>query len=122
MVFQPSIAGLDQAGLIEIAEDILTQRLSGHVARDAMLKDVFVTGGYSLFSGFEERLKVDLRAVVPVDLGVRVRRARDPVLDAWKGAAGWAGRPEAKGGFVSREEWAECGGEYIREHNLGNVY
>ncbi|EGP89704.1 unnamed protein product [Zymoseptoria tritici ST99CH_3D7] len=122
VVFQPGIAGVDQAGIVEIAEDILTQRLANHPARDGILKDVFVTGGYTLFKGFEERLRDELRAVLPVEAELGVRRAKDPVLDAWRGAARWAARGEGRGSFVTRGEWEEKGGEYIREHNLGNVY
>ena len=123
VVFQPSIAGVDQAGIVEIAEDIVMQRLEGHgPARDDILKDVFVTGGYALFQGFEERLRNELRAVLPADVQLGLRRAKDPVLDAWRGAAKWAATPESRQAFVSREEWLEKGGEYIREHNLGNVY
>ncbi|KAK4542564.1 hypothetical protein LTR36_006612 [Oleoguttula mirabilis] len=122
VVFQPSIAGVDQAGITEIAEDILMQRLSYHPARNNILKDIFLTGGYSLFQGFEDRLRNELRAVLPVDVQLGVRRAKDPVLDAWKGAARWAGTVEAKPAFVSRAEWLEKGAEYIREHSLGNVF
>lgn len=122
VVFQPSIAGVDQAGIVEIAEDIVSQRLSSHPARDALLKDVFITGGYTLFKGFEERLRNELRAVLPADLDLGIRRARDPVLDAWKGAAKWAGTDQSRQSFVSREEYAEKGGEYLKEHSLGNVY
>lgn len=122
VVFQPSIAGVDQAGITEIAEDILMQRLASHPARNDILKDIFVTGGYSLFQGFEDRLRNELRAVLPVDVQLGVRRAKDPVLDAWRGAARWAGTTESKPAFVSREEWLEKGSEYIREHSLGNVF
>ncbi|KXT00025.1 hypothetical protein AC578_4844 [Pseudocercospora eumusae] len=122
VVFQPSIAGVDQAGIVEIAEDILMQRLSGHAARDDILKDVFLTGGYTLFKGYEERLQNELRAVLPADVQLGVRRAKDPILDAWKGAAKWASSAESRNSFVSREEWQEKGGDYIREHNLGNVF
>ena len=122
VVFQPSIAGVDQAGIVEIAEDIVMQRLSGHDARDAILKDVFITGGYALFKGFEERLRDELRAVLPADVQLGLRRAKDPLLDAWRGAAKWASESESRSAFVSRDEWLEKGGDYIREHNLGNVY
>lgn len=122
VVFQPSIAGVDQAGIVEIAEDMLMGRLASHPARDAMLKDVFLTGGYTLFEGFDERLRNELRAVLPSDIELRVRKAEDPILDAWKGAAKWACKQESRLAFVSKEEWLEKGGEYLREHNLGNVF
>ena len=67
-------------------------------------------------------MKDELRAVLPADVQLGLRRAKDPVLDAWSGAARWACTSESRSTFVSREEWLEKGGDYIREHNLGNVY
>ena len=72
--------------------------------------------------GFEERLRSELRSVLPVEIELGVRRAKDPILDAWKGAAKWASTKESRNTFVSKAEWAEKGGDYIKEHNLGNVY
>jgi actin-related protein 5 len=43
------------------------------------------------------------------------------VLDAWRGAAQWAGRRENKNMFVTRAEFLEKGGEYIKEHGAGNA-
>ena len=122
VVFQPAIAGLDQAGIVEIAADIVTQRIADSPRRDDVLKDVFLTGGNTLFHGFEDRLRTELRAVLPADAALAVRRARDPVLDAWKGAARWAAEPEAKHAFVSRAEYEEKGGEYMKVSAGGVVF
>jgi actin-related protein 5 len=116
VVFQPSIAGLDQAGIVEIASNILTS----HPDSSLLLNDIFLTGGNSLFEGFEERLTRELRAVLPAEQSMKVRRAGDCVLDAWRGAAGWAGKEGRRAG-VTKAEWAEKGGEYIKEHGLGNA-
>ncbi|PBP28510.1 actin [Diplocarpon rosae] len=122
VVFQPSIAGLDQAGLVEIAADILTQRLSGVGTQDEFLKDIFLTGGSSMFLNFDDRLREGLRAYLPAEAPLQVRRAKDPVLDAWKGAAKWAGGEKWQAGAVTREEYLEKGAEYMKEHDLGNAY
>lgn len=114
VVFQPSIAGLDQAGIVEIAAGIITQRLADSAHRDDMLKDIFLTGGNTLFKGFEERLRTELRSVLPIDLSLHVRKAKDPILDAWKGAAQWANGAVAKQAFVTRADYHEKGGEYIK--------
>lgn len=119
VVFQPSIAGVDQAGLVEIAADIVTQRFSSHEDQTRLLRDVFITGGASLFKGFDERVAQDLRAVMPVGVDVRVRRAKDAVFDAWRGAAGWAAQQaDSKDGLggvaVTRAEFLEKGSEYIK--------
>ncbi|KAL9094676.1 MAG: hypothetical protein Q9165_002945 [Trypethelium subeluteriae] len=120
VVFQPAIAGLDQAGIIEIAADIVTQRVSDSPQKGDLLKDIFLTGGNTLFQGFEERLRNELRAVLPANAPLTVRQARDPILDAWKGAARWSAEPESKQAFVSRAEYMEKGGEYMKDHACGN--
>ena len=117
VVFQPAIAGLDQAGLVEIAADILGQRLAGALQeRDAVLKDIFLTGGNTLFRGFQERLETELRAVLPTEAVMKVRSAADPLLDPWKGAAGWARDGGAAKVAVSRAEFLEKGSEYLKVH------
>jgi actin-related protein 5 len=121
VVFQPSIAGLDQAGIVEIASTILTERLANHSRRDDVLNDIFLTGGNTMFQGFEERLRNELRAVLPAEQSMKVRRAKDCVLDSWRGAAQWGGKKENRRNFITKAEWAEKGGEYIKEHNLGNA-
>jgi actin-related protein 5 len=121
VVFQPTIAGLDQAGIVEIASNILTERLSDSPFRDNVLKDIFLTGGNTMFQGFEDRLRAELRAVLPAEQKIEVRRAKDCVLDAWRGAAKWAGGKESRSAFVTRQEWMEKGAEYIKEHDLGNA-
>ena len=114
VVFQPAIAGVDQAGLVEIAADIINQRLTSPLDREKVLKDVFLTGGNTLFEGFQERLERELRAVLPAEAVLGVRKAKDPVLDAWHGAAQWARGEGVKSEAVSREEWAEKGSEYLK--------
>jgi actin-related protein 5 len=121
VVFQPTIAGLDQAGIVEIAANILTERIGDSSYRDDVLKDIFLTGGNTMFEGFEERLKKELRAVLPAEQTIQVRRAGDCVLDAWRGAAAWAGKKESRRNFITKAEYAEKGSEYIKEHDLGNA-
>ena len=115
VVFQPSLAGVDQAGIVEIAADILLHRLQAPEQKENILKDVFCTGGNVLFRGFEERLRSELLAVLPANAPLGVRLAKDPLLDAWRGAAGWARKTEDwKAARVTREEYSEKGADYIK--------
>jgi actin-related protein 5 len=120
VIFQPSIAGLDQAGIVEIAADILTHRLSGNnipglqVSQDDFLRDNFLTGGNTLFQGVDDRLRDELRAVLPAGKELVIRRAGDGVLDAWKGAAGWARSSKGRNAAVSIEEYHEKGVDYMK--------
>ncbi|KAL4804083.1 hypothetical protein BDV18DRAFT_143792 [Aspergillus unguis] len=121
VAFKPSIAGIDQAGLVEIAADIVNQRFSNPEEQSRLLRDVFFTGGNTLFQGFDERFQNDFRAFLPLEAQLAVRRASDPILDAWKGAAQWASGSGLAKSSISREEYMEKGSEYLKEHDLGNV-
>lgn len=114
VVFRPSIAGLDQAGIVEIAGDVLNQRLAGLSSRDDFLRDIFLTGGNTLFRNFEQRVADGLRALLPAEAPLVVRSAADACADAWKGAAGWVGTPAWRVASISRAEYQEKGADYIK--------
>ena len=114
VVFQPSIAGLDQSGIVDIAADIINHGLADLQVRNQILRDVFLTGGNTMFNGFEERLSRDLRGVLPIEAPIKVRKAADPLLDAWRGAAQWSREPSFSNCLVSREEYQEKGADYIK--------
>ena len=114
VLFQPSIAGLDQAGIVDIAADILTHRLNGAAKQEDFLKDIFLTGVNSMFQNLDERLRDSLRASLPADSRLMIRRAKNGILDAWKGAARWAGSTRYKSATVTREEYYEKGADYLK--------
>jgi len=128
VVFQPQMGGVDQAGVIEIAGDLLlgprARGVLGDAAGRELQKDVFLTGGWTGLRGWESRVRRDLGCVVEWGSEIAVRRARDPVWDAWRGAAGWVSRDggdEYRRKRVTRAQYNEMGGEYIKEHRLGNA-
>lgn len=121
VVFRPSIAGVDQSGIVEIAGDVLNQRLSAMPNRDEFLRDVFLTGGNTLFENFDERVRGGLRPLLSADVELHVRRAKDALLDAWRGAASWVGTPAWKEAAISREEYLEKGAEYIKVSTLSKL-
>ena len=121
VVFQPAIAGLDQAGLIDIVANMINHGMGSSEDRIEILKDIFLTGGNTLFAGFEERLSTELRSVLPIEVSLRVRQARDSLLDAWKGAAQWTNESNFKHSLVTREEYSEKGPEFLKvsKYSLG---
>lgn len=127
VVFQPQMGGVDQAGIIEIATDLLsgprTKGILGQMAGIDLQKDVFLTGGFTRLPGFEKRVERELRMVTEWQSTLHVRRARDPVWDAWRGASGWVREQvdEWRKARVTRAQYEEMGGEYIKEHRLGNA-
>ncbi|KAJ2354741.1 Nuclear actin-protein involved in chromatin remodeling, partial [Coemansia sp. RSA 2618] len=117
IIFRPSLVGLDQAGLLETIDGIVRQ--TGN--RLSLVNNVFVTGGgFSGAAGILERLQKDIRSIVPAGTPIAVRRAADPLRDAWRGAALWSmNEGEAfKASCITRQDYLEYGGEYLREHAL----
>lgn len=56
-------------------------------------------------------------------LSVQVHLASSPVLDAWYGARDWAVEYMAREeGWITRKDYEEKGGEYLKEHCASNVY
>ncbi|KAK9477679.1 hypothetical protein V1514DRAFT_308648 [Lipomyces japonicus] len=120
VIFQPLMAGIDQAGVVEIATDTILRRLPTEQGLK-VCKDVFLTGGFSLVPEFDVRMRRELQAVLPVDTEFKVRKAADCILDTWKGMRKWALRDDFESKMVTRKEYEEFGPEYIKEHELGNV-
>ncbi|KAI8340191.1 hypothetical protein BC941DRAFT_349149 [Chlamydoabsidia padenii] len=120
VLFQPSIIGLDQAGIVETVDDIV--KTFDATSRKQIQKTIFLTGGFTSLPGLPERLLDNIRSIYPVGSMVQVRRAKDPLLDAWKGAAKFALSSALKQYCVTRKEYQEYGGEYIKEHSLGNAF
>ena len=114
VVFQPAIAGLDQAGLADIIADMINHGTVSSQDRHDMLKDIFLTGGNTLFEGFEDRVVKELRSVVPIESSMRIRRASDSSLDAWKGAAQWSHEIAFRHALVTKDEYLEKGSEYMK--------
>ena len=114
VVFQPAIAGLDQAGIIDIAADMINHGMSKSLDRNDILGDVFLTGGNTLFAGFKERLDKELRAVLPINATMYLRQATNPLLDAWKGAAQWSRETAFRQALVTRQDYDEKGSHYLK--------
>ena len=72
VLFQPSIAGVDQAGIVEIVDDLL-RHIPGSSAKPNVMNtdvtsNIFLTGGQAHFKNFDDRLRLELRSILPVGL------------------------------------------------------
>ncbi|XP_071802148.1 actin-related protein 5-like [Asterias amurensis] len=118
VLFQPSIIGHDQAGLAETLDQVL--RSYDSKTQDRLAQRVFLTGGNMMYPNMKDRIETELMAMRPFQSTFQVIPAGDPVLDAWHGAKKWSTTPSANDGFVTREEYLEKGGDYLKEHIASN--
>ncbi|KAK0469867.1 chromatin remodeling complex subunit [Desarmillaria tabescens] len=121
--FSPGIAGVDSAGVGEVIQNILSRFSDAEKAR--LVKNIFLTGSPSQFSGMIPRLHNTLRPLLPQDMPVNIVRAADPSLDAWKGMSLFSVTSEFEKTCFTKAEYEEHGPEKIRKwwgSNWNNSY
>jgi actin-related protein 5 len=52
----------------------------------------------------------------------KIYQAKNPMLDAWNGARDFAALPDLDNFLITRGEYEENGGEYLKEYQLSNRY
>ncbi|GAB6019434.1 Actin- protein 5 [Chamberlinius hualienensis] len=121
LLFQPSMMGIDQAGIGETLEFILSKYSPEEQFQ--LVQNIFVTGGCASIPGFKQRLEKILLSIRPFQTPFKVNISDDPVLGPWKGATAWANeREEMKSCVLTREEFFENGCERLKEHSCSNFY
>ncbi|XP_056320618.1 actin-related protein 5 [Danio aesculapii] len=121
IIFQPSLIGEEQMGLMETLQFVLEQYSLEQ--QEALVRNVFLTGGNLQYPGVKERVERELLAIRPFQSHFKVSVAGRPALDSWFGACDWALRSPADApGWISRQDYEEKGGEYLSEHCASNMY
>ncbi|XP_017590617.1 PREDICTED: actin-related protein 5, partial [Corvus brachyrhynchos] len=121
IVFQPSLIGEDQAGIAETMQYVLERYSKEQQA--LLVQNVFLTGGNTMYPGLKARIQKELLEMRPFQSSFQVHLASSPVLDAWYGARDWAVEyTNREEGWITRKDYEEKGGEYLKEHCASNVY
>jgi actin-related protein 5 len=138
--FAPGMAGVDSAGLGEVLQNVLASFSTddrGLLVQVRCLtpspscpslpfrcspscQNVFLTGTPARMPGLSDRLQATLRPILPPEMPLRIVRAADPSLDAWRGMAAFAQTEEFSRVGVTKAEYEEYGGERVRRWWGGN--
>jgi actin-related protein 5 len=118
--FQPHLAGLDSAGLGEVIGHVLRELPEPTQAR--VQRGILATGGSTALPGLRVRLENTLRPILPYKSEFRILLSPtgDERVDAWKGMAAYSQTDEFRQIGVTRAEYDEYGGEWIKEGAWGN--
>ncbi|XP_020233940.1 actin-related protein 5 isoform X1 [Cajanus cajan] len=119
ILFNPNWIGVDQVGLDEMA-GVSIRRLpyKDESLEERLTSSILVTGGSSLFPGIVERLEAGIRMIRPCGSPIKIVRALDPVMDAWRGAASFASDPQFHTQTFSRLDYYEKGEDWLRNYQL----
>lgn len=119
ILFNPNWIGVDQVGLDEMAGVSIRRLPDKDESLEERLTDcILVTGGSSLFPGMIERLEAGIRMIRPCGSPIKIVRALDPVLDAWRGASAYASSSLFHTQTFSRTDYYEKGEDWLRSYQL----
>lgn len=120
-VFQPTIIGVEQAGIGEVIETVLARYNAND--QQKLAENIFITGGGAMIPGIKERIEAEVLAMRPFESKFNIQLAETPVIDAWKGARKWALVDDnLKKYSITRSEYQEKGGDYLKDHMCSNHY
>jgi len=119
LLFNPNWIAVDQVGLDEMV-GVSIRRLpyKDESLEERLTSSILVTGGSSLFPGIIERLEVGIRMIRPCGTPIKIVRALDPVMDAWRGAASFASDPQFHQQTFSILDYHEKGEDWLRNYQL----
>ncbi|KAF7145488.1 hypothetical protein RHSIM_Rhsim04G0164300 [Rhododendron simsii] len=119
ILFNPNLVGIDQAGLDEMA-GVSMRRLPtrGQSVDERITNSILMTGGSCLFPGMAERLEAGIRMIRPCGTPIRVVKASDPILDAWRGAAAYAAAMQFPQQTFTRMDYYEKGEDWLRGYQM----
>lgn len=119
ILFRPNWVGIDQVGLDEMT-GVSIRRLptKDEDLEQRLTSSIFMTGGCCLFPGMSERLEAGIRMIRPCGAPIKVVRALDPVLDAWRGASVYAAKLQFPQQTFSRMDYYEKGEDWLRRYQL----
>lgn len=121
IIFQPSLMGEDQAGIAETMQYVLDRYPKD--VQDELVQNVFLTGGNVMYPGLKSRIHKELLEMRPFQSTFQVNMASNPILDTWYEARDWAlEHMENEEGWITRQDYEEKGGQYLKEHSASNVY
>ncbi|XP_047367140.1 actin-related protein 5 isoform X2 [Vespa velutina] len=120
LLFQPSMIGSVEAGIAETIEFVL--KLYSPEQQKRLVSNVFLTGGPTALPGLLERLKRELKEIRPFGSNFQINVAKNTSLDSWYGARDFGLSGNLPEYLVTRKEYEEKGGEYLKEHTASNMY
>ena len=107
VLFRPIDAGF-QSDLVGLPRAIVQSvEACPECYRPALYKSVYLVGGVALLPNLIDRLKSELRSLVPSEYEVEVSMGESPIDRAWQGAKSYFEKENYANCTVSRQEWEE---------------
>lgn len=120
LLFQPSLAGNDQAGIHEIVTRVVES--VPKALKGVYDPEIFLCGGNAAFKGLPGRLETEVRSMRPLGRPLRVVSSQNWFLDAWRGASQFSRTSTAAELAYSLSEYKERGIAGMQKKRIPFVY
>ncbi|KAK9506840.1 hypothetical protein O3M35_008702 [Rhynocoris fuscipes] len=121
VLFQPSLVGSDQAGLVDTIEFIFKQY--NNISAERLAADIYLCGGTASLKGLANRLTREIVQIRPFKSKVGVRLSKNPSFGSWFGSREFAMNKDLlASSMITRADYQEKGAEYLKEHKRSNPY
>lgn len=109
-------ATIRDKGIVEATYQSMVAASQGCEIFNVLCANVLLTGGNTLFPGFEERFSKDLRALVPPRVAVNVVAPETRQFDVWRGGSIISSLSTFGGSmWLTREQYMENGPQSIHQ-------
>ncbi|EAT43990.1 AAEL004646-PA [Aedes aegypti] len=115
-LFQPALLDLESPGVHQVLFDSLMQ--CDIDVRKELFGNVVLSGGSTMFGGMRERLELELRALAPGTVKVKVVAPAQRVYSAWRGGSNLASLASCQKLWITREEYDEFGLDVVQRKCL----
>ncbi|TGZ65219.1 hypothetical protein CRM22_005985 [Opisthorchis felineus] len=113
LMFNPKMGGNEHEGVhITTRESVLQ---CGVDIRKSLWANIILTGGGTMFRGFPERLRKELRALVPGHVPIKVLASQERKYSVWIGGAVLASLTSFNEMWVTRNEYTEYGPRIVHQ-------
>ncbi|GJQ83179.1 Arp5 [Trypoxylus dichotomus] len=120
LIFKPYMIGSCEAGLSEVIGYVLS--LFSDEDQLRLAANIVLVGGLANLPGLKERVHSDLVSIRPFKSFSAVSVLPNSTLSSWYGAKMWSHTEEFKETLITRQEYDEFGGDYLKKHKSSNFY
>lgn len=106
-LFKPEMVDKEACGVHDMISLAIAN--SEMDSRRDLYKNIYISGGSTLFPGFAERLKIELEQLTPAAMQIKVVAPQERKYAAWKGGSILASMPLFQHRWIAKEEYEDAG-------------
>lgn len=114
-LFQPSLIGKEFSGLHEQIFNAIIKTQSDVEFRQSLYRNIVLSGGTTMFPGFQERMQKEMETLCPINTKVTCLAPPDRANSAWCGGSVLASLDTFHSQWITSDDYDENGPEIVHQ-------